>query len=351
MRIQSPESRNLDLLRAAAVLFVFGSHLILTLTPNHHVYDAVHTPWVALLYTLGNIGVLLFFVHTSLVLLLSLERTRPSSLFSSFYIRRFFRIYPLSIVCILIVLSLRIPYVPELAFIQPGWRDIVSNLLLVQNLTHANSLISPLWTLPLEVQMYAILPLIFVLLRWKGSVPLVLILWGIAAIAARRVPLLAYVPCFLGGVFAYQISRGKTYRLPASLWPLAILSLVAVRLWFGQNTGDVDRASDYVRCMIVGALIPHFNDLIPSWLTRACHIVALYSYSIYLFHLPVIWFAFVKLRCFPAWFQWVSLSVLICVIPWMAYTWLEAPLIESGRRIANQLSRREKQGQRVPVTL
>ncbi len=180
----SQESRNLDLLRAVAVLFVFGAHLILTLTPGHHVYDAVHTPWVALLYTLGNIGVLLFFVHTSLVLMLSLERTRQPSLFVNFYIRRFFRIYPLSIFCILIVLLLRIPWVPELAFKQPGWRDVMSNLLLVQNLTHANDIISPLWTLPLEVQMYAVLPLIFVLVRWKGSVPMILILWGIAATVA-----------------------------------------------------------------------------------------------------------------------------------------------------------------------
>jgi peptidoglycan/LPS O-acetylase OafA/YrhL len=89
--------------------------------------------------------------------------------------------------------------------------------------------------------------------------------------------------------------------------------------------------------MIVGALIPNFNDLTPSWLTRACHTVALYSYSIYLFHLPVIWFAFVKLRVLPSWLQWVSLWVLMCVIPWMAYTWLEAPLIEAGRRLANRL--------------
>jgi peptidoglycan/LPS O-acetylase OafA/YrhL len=310
--------------------------------PNHHVYETVHTPRVAFLYTLGNVGVLLFFVHTSLVLLLSLERTRQSSLFTYFYIRRLFRIYPLSIVCIL----MRIPYVPELAFIQPGWRDIVSNLLLVQNLTHASNIISPLWTLPLEVQMYALLPLIFVLLRWKGSVPLVLVLWGSAVIAAHRLPVLTSVPYFLGGVFAYQISRGKTYRLPARLWPLSILSLVAFRLCFGQN---IARASDYVLCMIVGALIPNFSDLTPSWLTRACHTIALYSYSIYLFHLPVIWFAFVKLRVLPSWLQWVSLCILMCVVPWMAYTWLEAPLIETGRRLANRLSRRQESMQKVPV--
>ena len=349
MKTQSPELRNLDLLRAAAVLFVFGAHLILSLMPNHHVYDTVHTPRVALLYALGNIGVLLFFIHTSLVLMLSLERTRQSSLFFNFYIRRFFRIYPLSIVCILIVLLCRIPFVPELAFTQPGWREIVSNLLLVQNLTHTSNVISPLWTLPLEVQMYAILPFIFVLLRWKGSIPMVPILWVSIGLAARRFPILAFVPCFLGGVFAYQISRGRTYRLPALLWPLSILSLVALRLWLGQIIVHHERTLDYVFCMIVGALIPNFDDLTPSYLTRACHTVALYYYSIYLFHLPVIWFAFFKLRALPSWFQWISLCGLMCVIPWMAYTWLEAPLIDVGRRLSNRLFQHEKQTQNVPA--
>jgi peptidoglycan/LPS O-acetylase OafA/YrhL len=340
MSSHKPDSRNLDLLRAIAVLFVFFSHLILTLTPGHHVHDTVHSPWVALLYGMGNIGVLLFFVHTSLVLLLSLERTRGASLFRNFYVRRLFRIYPLSIACILIVLLLRIPYVPELPFTMPGWSAIVSNLMLVQNLTHENDIISPLWTLPREVQMYAVLPLIFVLLRWIGSIPLVLILWWIAALAAPRVPTLAYVPCFMGGVLAYQISGGKTYRLPASLWPLSLLVVAAFQLWFRQSVAE-NNLSNYVLCIVVGALVPHFRELRSSRFTDACNIVARYSYGIYLFHLPVIWCAFVKMRTYPEWLQWLVLAALMGVIPWVAFVCLEAPLIETGRGLANRLARRD----------
>jgi peptidoglycan/LPS O-acetylase OafA/YrhL len=328
---QNSDSRNLDLLRAAAVLCVFGSHLILTVMPSHHVYETSQTPTVALLYAVGKVGVLMFFVHTSLVLLLSLERTRQPSLFLNFYIRRLFRIYPLSIACILAVLLFRIPWVPELAFAAPGWPAILSNVLLIQNLTGAKDLISPLWTLPWEVQMYAVLPVIFVLLRRIGSVPMVLILWFMAAAAAPHIHVLMWFPCFMGGVFAYQIAKVKTHRGHAAFWPVLLLATVALYVWV--------RLSDYALCMILGALVSCFRDLAPSWVTGASHLVARYSYGIYLFHLPVIWFSFFKLRFLPVPLQWAALCILMCLIPWAAYRWLEAPLIETGRRVASRLGR------------
>ncbi len=280
----------------------------------------------------------MFFVHTeALVLLRSLERTRQPSLFLDFYIRRIFRIYPLSIACIAIVLLLKIPFAPKAAYVERGWYAIVSNLLLVQNLTNTQSVITPFWSLPWEVQMYAVLPLIFIVLRRFGSAPLVLVLWWIAAFAAPHASLLEYVPCFLGGVLAYQMCAEKTLRLPAFLWPIAGVTLGLVYLWFRQKITDEARV-DYVFCMLLGGLIPQFRDLVQPWLTGASHVIARYSYGIYLFHSPVIWFAFVKLGAFPTWVQWASLCVLMCVVPWIAYTWLEAPLIEIGRRVASRLA-------------
>jgi peptidoglycan/LPS O-acetylase OafA/YrhL len=317
---------------------VLIAHLILTLMAMGSLFDPAHQVQLArLFFATANVGVLLFFVHTSLVLLLSLERTPPRSMFLNFYIRRFFRIYPLSTVCIVVALVLRVPFVPNAAFVEPGWRAILSNLLLVQNLTHSQDIISVLWTLPREIQMYAMLPVIFVLLGRFGSIPLVLGFWWIAAIVAPHASLFAYVPCFMGGVLAYQMGKEKTYGLPGFVWPTSLGALIGLRLWVGQTVFD-NYAADFMFCMMVGGLIPHFRDITTSWLAGVCRVIARYSYGIYLFHVPVIWLTLVKLRALPASIRWTLLCVLLCAVPWMVFTWLEAPLIEIGRRIARALT-------------
>src|SRR6266850_1776977 len=87
-------SANLDFLRAIAVLLVLAQHLCRRM----HVE---HIGW-APTTSLGLFGVLLFFVHTSLVLMYSMERSglHGALLFKDFCIRRIFRIYPLSILAV-----------------------------------------------------------------------------------------------------------------------------------------------------------------------------------------------------------------------------------------------------------
>jgi peptidoglycan/LPS O-acetylase OafA/YrhL len=148
-------SANLDLLRAIAVLLVLLNHLT-----RHYHYD--HFDGV------GIFGVLLFFVHTSLVLMYSMQRSHLTglALVRDFYIRRFFRIYPLSILAVLTAVALHLHADGRglTTGQHPGPIELVSNLLLIQNLTNSNSIVGPLWSLPLEIQMYLFLPFIFL---WK----------------------------------------------------------------------------------------------------------------------------------------------------------------------------------------
>src|SRR5271167_184997 len=84
------ELANLDCLRTFAVLSVIVDHAGVMLAS---VRGAEPAAWVL---RIGHIGVLAFFVHTSLVLMFSLERLSrsPDPLAFRFYIRRLFRIYP-----------------------------------------------------------------------------------------------------------------------------------------------------------------------------------------------------------------------------------------------------------------
>ena len=153
-------SRNLDFLRSSAVLLVVGFHL------------AKYFNWQRgglQIADFGLLGVMLFFVHTTLVLMFSLERQRANSsspLFLPFMLRRCFRIYPLAIIAVTFVYIFRIP--SDLQFgrfdlVHQTAGNLVANLLLIQNVTRQKANPGPLWSLPLELQMYLVLPgLIFV---------------------------------------------------------------------------------------------------------------------------------------------------------------------------------------------
>ncbi len=326
------DSRNLDLLRAVAVLCVFFVHLILCLLDAGRLSGGV---WQAQIYRilelLGHFGVLAFFVHTALVLMISLDRTPSHRLIRNFYIRRLFRIYPLSIVCVLVILLFRVPQQTALPYQPWDWDVIAANLLLAQNVLHKPDMIGPLWSLPREVQMYLVLPFLYLLLKRLSSSVAVLLLWFAFFAAAPYTPLLAFAPCFMGGVLAYQLGKQRPFRLPAFVWPVSIAVLFAL---FAVCYIKIfpDFRSDCLLCMFLGAVVPNVLDLKKSAASAACHTVARYSYGIYLFHNPVLWFCFVRSASFPIAVQWIMLTVLMIAIPVAGYKLIEAPLIGIGRR-------------------
>jgi hypothetical protein len=207
-------------------------------------------------------GVLIFFVHTSLVLMRSLERLPRAELLTSFYVRRFFRIYPLSVFCVLAAFF----------FAERHWtiRELISNLTLTQNLTYSDSMVGGLWTLPLEVQMYFALPFLFLWFRarpafwlfglWALSIPLAIAQPHISG----RASVIGYVPCFVAGVIAWRLS-GRT-RYPGYLWPFALAATTLI--WLSASRAH-DMYFRWAFCLALGLVIPWFRDLRPSWLTAA----------------------------------------------------------------------------------
>jgi peptidoglycan/LPS O-acetylase OafA/YrhL len=178
--------------------------------------------------------------------------------------------------------------------------------------------------------------MIYLLLRKLGTEPFIVLgLWVIAVAVSVQTPIFMAVPFFMGGVFAFQLSRRTTYRAPAILWPVVLVLLLAMYGWFRSKFED-DLRADYVMSMFLGGLIPNFCDLKLSWFTSGCKTIAKYSYGIYLFHLPIIWLVFIKLMFLPLVVRWAMLSVLICVLPWLAYHLVEGPMIRIGRRLASR---------------
>ena len=309
---------NLDLLRTIAVLLVLLNHL----TRHYHIdrFD-----------NLGIFGVLLFFVHTSLVLTSSMQRSHLAAkeLIKDFYIRRMFRIYPLSILAVLTAVALHLHADGRGLSIglRPGPRELISNLLLVQNLTGNASVIGPLWSLPYEIQMYVFLPFLFL---WRRrTVASLLILWLIAGPlghfpeaypSLRWLSLLIYVPNFLPGVIAATLPNRKT--IPSYFWPIFVLALVALFYW------RPSRPMGALLCLLLGAAIPRFKEMTFSPLNWVGHRVATYSYGIYLGHAFFVWFALGRYN------SWVLFCLMWVFIPALIYYAFEHPMVRLGRRIA-----------------
>ena len=274
--LTSYESVNLDFLRSVAVLLVFGAHY----------YDIRNGASV----NLGLLGVLMFFVHTCLVLMWSLERCnlRGRHLFAQFYVRRVMRIYPLAIVAVLFGY-----------FFDARWSpvNLWQSLTLTQYVFFKGSpsfppQVTPLWTLPLEVGAYVALPVLFLALR-NRPVKLLALIWPISVGLSWFQPqfgmgftILRYMPCFLGGVVAWRLMRDRDrQRLPGWVWPLALATVVL--LWKFFSTEKFIALWIAAVGISLGLAIPLFREIRSSRVAEVSKIIARYSYGIYLSHFPI----------------------------------------------------------------
>jgi peptidoglycan/LPS O-acetylase OafA/YrhL len=330
-------SPNLDILRATAVMYVFVGHVLLMMGFRGPVLAAM-----------GRAGVLIFFVHTSFVLMQSLERSK-GSVFAYFYTRRAFRIYPLSMLVVASVTLLHAPLEPWAApavYHWLGWKDLISNFLLTQNLTFSDYSLMVLWTLPLEVQMYVILPFLFLFLG-KRNIVYCYALWALAGIVAQiqphyidRASVAGFVPCFLGGVIAYRLSKQVSPKVPAWLW-LAVIAVSSAVFIMDPRSKSAGSLSSFLFCLSLGTAVPFFLENQIRWLTQSAYQIAKHSYGIYLAHEPILWFAFDKLKASPA-VQWSVFILLMLAVPVALYRFVEHPMIRVGTRLAERFNRKQE---------
>jgi peptidoglycan/LPS O-acetylase OafA/YrhL len=339
--VVSNELRNLDVLRAFAVLAVAGSHLYRSIVGISN--------FPAFIDNFGVGGVLFFFVHTSLVLLMSMQRTKSNHLTLGFYIRRAFRIYPLCWTCIILVLTTGLTDVAHEKIVALGWRGIVVNLALIQNIIRYPNVEMPLWSLPWEVQMYLLLPAFFLLMKKYGRVYVPIAMWvGAAALALACTSLnlprafhgTIFPPMFIGGMIAFRLLGTAKRQVPSWLWPLAILGLMLARC-FLLNGIQIDTARNAavnsVTCLILGLWIPYFGEVEAPWLRYLAHQLAKYSYGIYLLHIPSLAFVFTYLPGLPLPLKIVLFIVITGVASVMTFHLIEDPLIRVGRSLAKRL--------------
>jgi peptidoglycan/LPS O-acetylase OafA/YrhL len=333
----SVPTRNLDIIRALAVAFVFFAHLILTLNGGQNQQGPVN------LNSLGRVGVLIFFVHTALVLMLSMERMRETGglLCARFYVRRLFRIYPLSIaVCIAVSLAQIPSDVLGTPFVW-NWEIFTANIFLAQRILELPNLSAPLWSLPLEVEMYLFLPLIFLFLKGKRRTGRMLGLWLGSIVLSRfgfhswTLELLLYIPCFMVGVLVYGYLPSRKPLFP---WWGLVLGVAALGSVFAVVR--LTTMGSILFCALIGMLILMAAECEQKSVWLPAHLIARYSYGIYLCHFPLMWVFYRHLADWPTWTQHLGFFAAMIALPILTYHWIEAPMVKLGVFLSGKIGSR-----------
>ena len=362
-RIQSLES-----LRGLMAIWVMLGHLLPTAGIRWG-------RWPGLLSELGEgiHAVNVFLILSGFVIFMLLDSARER--FSPFIVRRFFRLFPAYLVCLLAAIILLdinssayqlIPWAhPVTEFMMRTTQEVhnhyFAHLAAHLSLLHGvvpqewlpesgYTFLAQGWSLSLEWQFYLIAPLIFALVsrRLVYFIPVLLV-----AYAAHRylygdnafLPTSIYY--FLVGIGSYYLWKYRNrIALPAFCWVLAVpAAAIATPLL----TGSISLS---IWAIVFTAMLSRASGT-ASPFERAVHLLlehksAIYlgriSYSVYLSHTIVITLVLAALVPYARQFsQWSFLALMgALVIPLtlavssVLYRYVEQPGIRTGKQIANR---------------
>jgi peptidoglycan/LPS O-acetylase OafA/YrhL len=220
----------------------------------------------------------------------------------------------------------------------PTLKQVATHLLLVQNFFSGSFILYPMWSLPIEVQMYLLLPVLFFFLRKNMTLWPLLLMWALAAATAHQafgpqeVNLAVSIPYFLPGLMAYVgFSRWKPV-LPGWSFVLVLAAIV----WLGGHAGDWQRA--WWPCLALGLVLPGFRQMGQNFFTKLCWQIARYSYGIYLTHPFALVLAFYVCHGYSRPVQFTVLFGSLAVFAFAAFHLIEAPFMRAGAKLAGRVA-------------
>ncbi|HEX2210120.1 MAG TPA: acyltransferase [Longimicrobium sp.] len=306
-------SELLDLTRAVAAGLVVLVHARLHTIGEISAVQAESGPLAATLVmavsSWGTMAVIVFFVLSGYLIGGQVLNTPdPGRRFWSRYgINRFSRLTMVTVPAVLFSVAAAyaskglwgVSYTAKTEGCLPGPRDVIANLLYLQNVV-VRPICSdgPIWSIANEAFYYALFPMLFIALRGGTTRTRIAALAGAALLVAYGLHerfayngMLAYFGAWmLGAAAAYPFRTGR--RGPALAIAVVVLaSLSAVSgatptIWMGYTFAAVTAA---------GLLLARIRGA-PAWSTRprlrrVAHGLAAFSFSLYLFHMPVMNFA------------------------------------------------------------
>ncbi len=320
MKVRQPGHLwQLDVLRAVAILAVFGFHLIEVVhghnrfltTWNHwlvlhqNIESSGRWNWIFFALPLGDVGVTLFFVISGFCIHLSVLQARkrePGGRFNllNFMWRRLWRIYPgyLVVLAALLALARLLPERPGIN----GRGDLVAHLLLLHNLfdRYFYSINGSFWSLGVEWQFYLMYPVLFLFLSDRfgvkaamlaaiiisGTTQVALSLFASQSPAWIASPLMTWVNWCWGALIAdYWVNRRRCFTFAP--WKCGVIWLTAmVAIVFVPTRYFHDKIWAFAFAVALEQYIHCFRA--PKIWERWLIPIGISSYSLYLLHQPLI---------------------------------------------------------------
>ena len=345
----------IDVLRGLAIISVMIWH---GYTPSLMSWY----PWSANILRLGWAGVDLFFVVSGFLIggILIANRTSPNY-FKAFYGRRFFRIAPLY--CLAVV------FAAWSGSKEPLWAllTFTQNILWASEGRFGDAWVGVTWSLAVEEQFYVIAPLLILLVPPR-ALPWVLVPLVVTA------PALRFALASLNGWPFPSLYHGAYLMLPTRMDGLFLgvlaacaLHAQASRQWLSDHRSSVRTAAVVLvagcAAMSLGGLgVAHRPMLILgyTWIAltatalvllaattaramprifRPLELAGLACFSLYLFHIPV---GVTLLYSAPSFWKdlplhplpfWLSRTVVLVLLAYLAWRFVEAPCIAFAHRI------------------
>lgn len=323
-----------------------------------------------LLFNSGAFGVDLFFIISGFIICYATDR-KERNMASKYLVRRFFRIYPLLALSIIITFFV-ISVDPTLSFLLRSLIPLNANYSAGSPFFGYN-LLGPAWTLTYEIAFYAIFLLAFIIShkhRWFiSSVIIAILVFGIQEWQSGNITLLAYnnnsfangsvmhapltflaSPLFLDFIYGmvifkiHSIIKGFKVSDSVSFWikliSMFVFSITALGILSVQvyGHGPILWGAWSAVLVLSGLVFETFSEIKEN---KALNVLGNISYSLYLTHAIVIEVFHKYTDTFTLFneqkgFSTVIYLVLISLfVAYMAFRFIEQPCILIGRKLNN----------------
>jgi peptidoglycan/LPS O-acetylase OafA/YrhL len=263
----------------------------------------------------------------------------------NFWVRRFARIYPVLLAALVLTFaldwfSLQMPPVSH-KIREIGWQSFLVNLFSLQGVagkTYGSN--GALWTLSLEVQFYAIYPLLFALRRRIGMTSVLAIVGVVNVVSAyvlERHDIQFFTSYWFSWTLGAWIADARTRRAPDARSPIwlyllaaAFIVLGCVAFHFGQYGAFQLWAIGFAFYLYKALERPRGNRR-ETFVTRVLSRFGDFSFSLYLIHLPI--FVLLSSLLFRSSLQmsiWPSFGYMLVAVPvaYVFYRLVELPAMK-----------------------